>query len=303
MQKVYRSLDKIVPTEIPVLVTGESGTGKDLIARVLHYNGTRREARFVTVNCAALTETLLESELFGHRKGAFTGADRDRRGLFEQASGGTLFLDEIGEMPLHLQPKLLRAIQFGEVRRVGEDTPRTVDVRIVAATNRELSAMVREGRFREDLFYRLDVARVHMAPLRERLEDLELLVDHFLGLGAEKAGGERKRIEPAGMRLFRRHTWPGNVRELENEVTKIAAFTEGSVITELDVLENGAFLERAAEQASPAEDDADVTTLEQAEIDQIRSALRAVGGNRTRAAEMLGIDRSTLYRKLKRLGE
>ncbi|MBP7149021.1 MAG: sigma 54-interacting transcriptional regulator [Acidobacteria bacterium] len=308
MQKVYRSLDKIVPTEIPVLITGESGTGKDLVARVLHYSGPRREQRFVTVNCAALTDTLLESELFGHRRGAFTGADRDRKGLFEQADGGTLFLDEIGEMPLHLQPKLLRALQFGEVRRVGEDTPRHVNVRIVAATNRELGEAVRDGRFREDLFYRLDVARIHLCALRERLEDIGLLIEHFLEQAAVRSDRPRKRIEPAAQRLFLRHSWPGNVRELENEVLKLATFTEGEVITEVDVLENATFLARGearGEPGTPGETAATggVTTLEHAEVEQIRHALQASGGNRTRAAEMLGIDRSTLYRKLRRLGE
>ncbi len=304
MQRVYRSLEKILETEIPVLVTGESGTGKDLVARVLHYNGPRREKRFVTVNCAALTDTLLESELFGHRRGAFTGADRDRKGLFEQADGGTLFLDEIGEMPLHLQPKLLRAIQFGEIRRVGEDTPRHVDVRIVAATNRDLARAVEEGGFREDLFYRLDVARIHLPALRERMEDIGLLVEHFLEQAARQAGAPAKRIEPAALRLFLRHDWPGNVRELENEVLKLATFTEGEVITEVDVLENATFLEKRARRRPPGAGDAGqaaVPTLEQAEIEQIRQALRAAKGNRTRAARMLGIDRSTLYRKLRRL--
>jgi transcriptional regulator with PAS, ATPase and Fis domain len=314
MQRVYRAIDKILPTDIPVLVTGESGTGKDLVARVLHYNGQRSAQRFVTLNCAALTETLLESELFGHRRGAFSGADRDRKGLFEQAAGGTIFLDEIAEMPLQLQPKLLRALQFGEIRRVGDDTPRRVDVRVIAATNQEISEMVAAGRFREDLFYRLDVARVHMAPLRERMEDIGLLVNHFLEGQAEKGGGSPKTIEPPALRLFLRYDWPGNVRELENEVTKLAAFTESEVITEVDVLENAVFLERARQQrtgpapaapdkTAPKEKGGSVSTLEQTEIDQIRQALRAAGGNRTKAAEMLGIDRSTLYRKIKRLGD
>jgi transcriptional regulator with GAF, ATPase, and Fis domain/tetratricopeptide (TPR) repeat protein/tRNA A-37 threonylcarbamoyl transferase component Bud32 len=309
MQKLYRSLEKLIPTEIPVLITGESGTGKDLVARVLHYCGPRKQERFVTINCAALTDTLLESELFGHRKGAFTGADRDRRGLFEQANGGTLFLDEIGEMPLPLQPKLLRALQFGEVRRVGEDAPRHVDVRVVAATNRDLLQRVAEGGFREDLMYRLDVGRVHLVPLRERLEDIGLLVEHFLEEMAREAEREPLRIEPAALRLFLRHEWPGNVRELHNEVLKLATFTEGPVVTELDVLENATFLERVraarpepepgpAAAAAPG-----VGTLEEVELEQIREALRTAGGNRTKAAAMLGIDRSTLYRKLKRLGE
>ncbi|HHN73810.1 MAG TPA: sigma-54-dependent Fis family transcriptional regulator, partial [Acidobacteria bacterium] len=244
-----------------------------------------------------------ESELFGHRKGSFTGADRDRKGLFEQAHLGTLFLDEIGEMPLHLQPKLLRAIQFGEIRRVGEDTDRRVDVRIVAATNKDLSEMVAAGKFREDLFYRLDVAQVHMAPLRERLEDLGLLVGHFLEQAAKKAGQTPKSIEPPALRLFLRYDWPGNVRELENEVTKLAAFTRGEVITELDVLENAVFLERARVRQASRPRDESISTLEATELEQIRQALATAGGNRTRAAEMLGIDRSTLYRKLKRYAD
>ncbi|MCU0254481.1 MAG: sigma 54-interacting transcriptional regulator, partial [Acidobacteria bacterium] len=281
---------------------GESGTGKDLVARVVHYNGPRREQRFVTVNCAALTETLLESELFGHRRGAYTGADRDRKGLFEQAGGGTLFLDEIGEMPLHLQPKLLRAIQFGEIRRLGEDVARRVDVRIVAATNRELAQAVRAGEFREDLLYRLDVARVHLAPLRERIEDVGLLVDAILEGLAGRAGVPAKRLEPAALRLFLRHSWPGNVRELEHELTKLSAFVDGDTITELDVLENCAFHERSP-QAGESAASGPVATLEETEVEQIRQALRSARGNRSRAAEMLGIDRSTLYRKLRRLGD
>ncbi len=302
MQRVYRMLDKIVPTEIPVLITGDSGTGKDLVARVIHYTGPRREGRFVTVNCAALTETLLESELFGHRRGAYTGADRDRKGLFEQADGGTLFLDEIGEMPPHLQPKLLRAIQFGEIRRLGEDLPRQVDVRILAATNVDLATAVRDGRFREDLLYRLDVARIHLAPLRERTEDIGHLVDHLLDEMAAKRGRPRQRLEPAALRLLLRHDWPGNVRELEHELTKLSTFVDGELITELDVLENCAFHERTP-ATRPAPGAGAVATLEETEIEQIRQALRAAKGNRSRAAEMLGIDRSTLYRKLRRLGD
>ncbi len=302
MQKTYRSVDKILPTEIPVLISGASGTGKDLIARVLHYNGPRASERFITVNCAALTETLLESELFGHRKGAFTGAERDRKGLFEQADMGTLFLDEIGEMPLHLQPKLLRAIQFGEVRRLGEDSSRNVNVRVLAATNRSLAEMVREGSFREDLYYRLDVAEVALAPLRERMEDIGLLVGHFLEDFAEKNDQPEKKIENAALRLFLRYDWPGNVRELENEVTKLAAFSQGEIITELDILENASFLDRAkVRKASRSSKKEGEGTLEQAEVEQIRQALKTANGNRTRAAEILGIDRSTLYRKLKRL--
>ena len=307
MQKVYKSLDKIAPTDIPVLVGGESGTGKDLIAQVLHYNGPRKKGRFVTVNCAALTDTLLESELFGHRRGAFTGADRDRKGLFDQANGGTLFLDEIGEMPLALQPKLLRALQSGEIRRVGEDTPKHVDVRVIAATNKNLATMVKERGFREDLFYRLDVARIDMAPLRERMEDIGLLVDHFLEIEAERSDSAVRKIEPAALRLFLRYDWPGNVRELQNEVIKLAAFSESRIITEVDVLENATFLERVRRDRkappSPSDGGKEIVTLGQSEIDQIREALRKTQGNRTRAAELLGIDRSTLYRKLKKLDD
>jgi two-component system response regulator AtoC len=211
-------------------------------------------------------------------------------------------------MPLHLQPKLLRALQFGEIRRVGEDTPRRVNVRIVAATNRDLMQRVEERLFREDLLYRLDVGRVHIVPLRERLEDLGLLVDHFLAELAEESGADPRRIEPAALRLFLRHDWPGNVRELHNEVTRLGTFTDSETITELDVLENASFLARAARgegaaPTAPQQGRSSVETLEEAELKQIQQALRSAGGNRTKAAQLLGIDRSTLYRKLKRFGE
>jgi transcriptional regulator with GAF, ATPase, and Fis domain len=303
MQKVYDILDKVVPTRIPVLVTGESGTGKELIARAIHYNGPRKKGRFTTVNCAALTDTLLESELFGHRKGAFTGADRDQEGLFVTADGGTLFLDEVGDMSPAMQAKLLRALQEGEVRPVGGRAPVFVDVRVVSATNRDLRAMVREKSFREDLYYRLNVAAIPVPPLRDRKEDLGLLADHFLErYGQEHAGGApeaRRRMTGGALRLLALHDWPGNIRELEHEITKLAAFSEGEEIDEAEVRANAGFLATPETGSGSASSS---VSLEETEIRQIRKALEMSGGNRTHAARLLGINRATLHRKIRRYG-
>src|SRR6476620_2427933 len=216
MLELFRLLDRVTDTALPVVIYGESGTGKELVARAIHHNGPRRQRAFVSESCAAIPETLLEAALFGHVRGAFTGAQGERRGLFEIAHGGTLFLDEVGEMPASMQVKLLRVLQQGEFRRVGGEKTIKVDVRVLVASNRDLSRLVEEGRFREDLFYRLNVVRVALPPLRERREDIPLLVEHFLAKHAQAAGKPAKRVARAALTKLLGHRWPGNVRELEN---------------------------------------------------------------------------------------
>lgn len=299
MLRVYYLIERLAPKRLPVLVVGESGTGKELIARALHAKGDRSAGPFFTVNCAALHESLLESEIFGHRKGAFTGADRDKPGYFELADGGTLFLDEIGDMGLAVQAKLLRAIQGGEILPVGGKSTVRVDVRIVSATHRDLSAMIREGQFREDLYYRINVARIEVPPLRNRREDIPLLVDHFLGALAEEEGQPRKTIDAAALRRLAAHTWPGNVRELQHQLLRAATFAKAGTITLKDV-ERYCDLPRPATPAAEVSAANGVGSLEAMERKQILLALEKAGGNKTRAAEILGINRVTLFRKLRR---
>jgi transcriptional regulator with GAF, ATPase, and Fis domain/tetratricopeptide (TPR) repeat protein len=298
MQRVYHLIDRLAPKKLPVLIVGESGTGKELIARALHARSDRSGGPFFTVNCAALPENLLESELFGYRKGAFTGATRNKPGYFELAHGGTLFLDEIGEMGAAMQAKLLRVLQEGEVLPVGGESAIQVDVRIVSATNRDLQAMIRAGTFREDLYYRIHVARVEVPPLRERTEDIPLLVDAFLGRIADEEGSPKKEIEPAALRRLAEQPWPGNVRELQHHIQRVATFARGSVLT-LGDLERYGDLGTARPPAA-AGASAEVDSLEELERKQILLALERAGGNKTKAAEILGINRVTLFRKLKR---
>jgi transcriptional regulator with GAF, ATPase, and Fis domain len=298
MQQVYHLTERLAPKKLPVLITGESGTGKELVARALHSKSEHSEGPFFSINCAALSESLLESELFGHRKGAFTGADRDKPGYFELAHGGTLFLDEIGEMGEAMQAKLLRAIERGEVLPVGGKSTIRFEARIVSATNRDLEARISEGKFREDLYYRINVARIHVPPLRERLEDVPMLVEHFLGSIAEEDGSEKSEIEPAALERLAAHHWPGNVRELQHRVLRMVTYSKRKKLTVRDV-------ERYAEipapgKAGPAPTPTRVESLEELERKQIRLALEQAGGNKTRAAELLGINRATLFRKLKR---
>ncbi|HZN55688.1 MAG TPA: sigma 54-interacting transcriptional regulator [Candidatus Polarisedimenticolaceae bacterium] len=303
MQRVYHVVERLAPKKLPVLVAGESGTGKELVARALHAKSDRAGGPFFTVNCAALPEALLESELFGFRKGAFTGATRNKPGYFELAHGGTLFLDEIGEMGPSMQAKLLRVLQDGQVMPVGGEATVQVDVRIVSATNRDLRAMIGEGKFREDLYYRIHVARIDLPPLRERLEDIPLLVDHFLEAIAAEEGGAKREVDPAVFTRLAAHPWPGNVRELQHHVQRIAAFTRGSTFTLRDVERYGD-LRPAAPASAPlaaSPPSGEVDSLEELERKQIKVALEAAGGNKTRAAEILGINRVTLFRKLKRL--
>jgi two-component system response regulator HydG len=298
MREVFAMIRAVAPSEASVLVLGESGTGKELVARALHEGSPRAAHRLVTVNCAALAESLLESELFGHEKGAFTGAQRQRDGLFVQADGGTLFMDEIGEMPLPLQAKLLRALQQGEVQRLGSDRPVRVDVRVIAATNRDLEAEVRAGNFREDLYYRLNVIALRVPALRERPEDIPLLAGHFLERFAQRNRKVFRGFSPRAMDLMLRHDWPGNVRELENAVERAVILAPGDMITERD-LPAGL---RAADSAEGAARGDAPQSLEDAEREAIARTLEQVGHNKSEAARVLGVTRVTLRNKMRKFG-
>ena len=296
----------VAPTEATVLINGESGTGKELVARALHMASERASRPLVTVNCAALAENLLESELFGHERGAFTGADKRREGRFVQADGGTLFLDEIGEMPLALQAKLLRALQQGEVQRVGSDKPLTVDVRVIAATNRNLQEEVAAKRFREDLYFRLNVINIEVPPLRRRPEDIPLLAAHFLQRYAERNRKSIKGFSPQALDILLRHDWPGNVRELENAVERAAILCNGDLITPRELPQAVA---RAADAPLPAEQPAEQgdgslagLKLDDVERRAIEETLRQTGDNKSEAARRLGITRATLHNKLRKYG-
>jgi two-component system response regulator AtoC len=277
-----------------VLVTGETGTGKELVARALHGEGCRKRGPFVAVNCSAISSSLMESELFGHVKGAFTGADREKQGLFAAADGGTLFLDEIGELPRELQPKLLRVLQEGEILRVGETRPRKVDVRVLAATARDLREEVEKGRFRDDLFYRLAVVEIQIPPLRERPEDIPLLAENFISRIAAREGRPFPKIQADALEMLRSYPWPGNVRELENFMEKTMIFCRGEMI-DLDSL--------PWEVRRRNRNETESLSLKQAtmrlEGEYIRRALAATGGNRTRAARLLEISLRGLLYKIK----
>jgi DNA-binding NtrC family response regulator len=297
MLAVYKQIALACGSDAPVLVHGETGTGKELVARAIHRNGARAQRAFVPVNCGALPEGLLESELFGHLRGAFTGAVADKRGLFEEARGGTLFLDEIGEMSPALQVRLLRALETGEVRPVGSARATTIDTRVIAATHRDLERASREGRFREDLFYRLHVFVIKVPPLRERREDIPLLVAHFLASLAARGRGAAS-LTPAAVAALAGHDWPGNVRELEHTLERLVAEARGGTI---DVAElPPAFRRRPATLEEPLF--AGLPSLEELEKRYLRHVLAEVKGNRSRAAEVLGIDRRTLYRMAERFG-
>ncbi len=302
MMEMLRLIDRISETNLPVVIQGESGTGKELVARALVANGVRKDKAFVTENCAAIPETLLESTLFGYVRGAFTGADKDTRGLFAAAHEGTLFLDEVGEMSPALQGKLLRVLQEGEYRRVGAQRNERTDVRVIVATNRDLEAMVREGRFRQDLFYRLAVVRVHLPPLRERLEDIPLLVRHFLQVWQGRAGIKANNITPDALARLCAYAWPGNVRELENEIGRAAAFASATISSaDLSSHIAGGGADRTA--LEPAGNDLRLKPqVERLEKTLLREALARCDGNQTRAAEGLGLSRFGLQKKLKRYG-
>ena len=303
MKDLIEMVAMIAPSEATVLIIGESGTGKELIAKSIHYNSDRRDGPLVIVNCAALTETLLESELFGHEKGAFTGADRRREGRFMRADRGTIFLDEIGEMSPIMQAKLLRVIQEREIERVGSSKTIKVDVRIIAATNRDLQKDVSSGRFREDLFYRLNVVTLRVPSLRERLNDIPLLTQHFLKKYAAKNRKAVKAFTPLAMDMFLKYDWPGNVRELENAVERAVILLPGDYITEKELPLN-------IRQSYPRDDlFRDNSTLvhedlslEEIEKSAILATLEATAGNKSETARKLGINRRTLYMKLKKFG-
>ena len=290
IKEVLNRVMRIVDTDVSVLLLGESGTGKELIARAIHYNGRRKNQPFIAVNCSAIPETLLESELFGHKKGSFTGAISDKRGLFEAANGGTIFLDEIADISPAMQAKLLRVLQEREIRRVGETEKRSIDVRVISATNKDILQEVKEGRFREDLYYRLNVLPIYIPPLRERRDDIPILAEYFLRRACAEHGREITRIAPAAMERLIAYRWPGNVRELENTIERAAVLAQHDEIlpedlglpryTSGDLFESG-------------------MTLEEFERRLVLQTLEEVGGNRTRAAERLGVSVRWIQYRLK----
>ena len=302
MIDLYKEIALVAPSRSTVLITGESGVGKELVARAIHRNSPRVTGPFVAINCGAITETLLAAELFGHVKGSFTGAVADKRGMFEEAGGGTIFLDEIGETSLALQVKLLRVLQESEIRRVGSPRAVHIDVRVVAATNRDLEREVKEGRFREDLFYRLSVVTLRVPSLRERTEDLPLLAAHALK-HARNAGARATTISEEALTSLSQYDWPGNVRELENTIEHAALYARGSVITPEDLPEKLRRQTRNVEATNKLQTlYGDLPTLEELERRYLLHVLQSVGGSRTKAAEVLAIDRRTLYRMAERYG-
>jgi two-component system response regulator HupR/HoxA len=319
MQAMFRMVVKVAPTNATVLITGENGTGKELVAKAIHDGSPRASKPFVAANCSAFNDNLLESELFGHRRGAFTGAVADKRGLFEEADTGTFLLDEVGDMSPALQVKLLRVLQEGTFMPVGGTQTKKVDVRIIAATNKDLGALVRKGAFREDLYYRLHVVALRTPPLRERGEDIDRLIGHFLRRLCERHGGRQKILHPETAERLRGHRWPGNVRELQNEIERIWVLSgEDPVIGPehlsktilaapplLEATSGSVSQETAVEGAESAEElpsEPLNVSLERVERQLIERALRKVQGNRTRAAQVLGVSRRNLIRKLQQFG-
>ncbi|MFP2932164.1 sigma-54-dependent transcriptional regulator [Pyxidicoccus sp. 3LG] len=289
--EVYKQVARAAASNVPVLITGETGTGKEMVARALHKRSPRAAGPFIPVDCGAITESLMESELFGHAKGSFTGASGARRGVFEEASGGTLFLDEIGDVGMKVQSQLLRVLQEGEIRRVGESLPVKVDVRVVAATNKDLKARVAEGLFREDLLYRLDVVHLHLPPLRERREDVPALVEHFAARHAR--GGVRPVVTPDAMARLTGYDWPGNVRQLENVVARALALNVTGVLGPQDFPEPiGDATQKLTGLAG------DMPSLAELSRRYAAHVLQYVGGNKSEAARLLDVDRKTLYKLL-----
>ncbi|HLM60593.1 MAG TPA: sigma-54 dependent transcriptional regulator, partial [Pyrinomonadaceae bacterium] len=297
MREMQDLISRAARSTSNILITGESGTGKELVARAVHDASARSEKEFVAVNCAAIPAELVESELFGHTGQAFTGARAARAGLFETADGGTLFLDEIGELPLNVQPKLLRVLQEGTIRRVGDSREKQIDVRVIAATNRDLERAVANGEFREDLYWRVNVIHLHVPPLRERAFDVPLLVEHFLAKIAKKQNQVLRSIAPDALALLTAYSWQGNVRELENTLERAIALARGAVLTIEDLPER---IRDSAAQTSVilAAAKSKRLTLAELEREYILEILREAQGNKSRAAETLGLDRKTLYRKL-----
>jgi len=307
-KEVFETIKRLSPFNTTVMITGESGTGKELLARALHESSPRRGKPFVAINCGAIPENLMESELFGHKKGAFTDASRDKKGLFEEASGGTLFLDEVGELPLHLQVKLLRALQEQTIRRVGDEQSIPIDIRLVSATLRNLENDALEGRFREDLLYRLNVVSIHLPPLRERIEDISLLIEHFMQKHSKRLGIPAKTINLEVMKVLLEYEWRGNARELENCMERALVLSQGDEIG-LDSLPDQVTRGHATrrQNASGIHDKGDDNlSIKQKtaalEIDLIQRALAKTGGNRTHAAKILEISHRALLYKLKEYG-
>ncbi len=296
MQKVFETIAQISDLPANLLIEGESGTGKEIIARAIHFNSARATGPFVAVNCAAIPENLLESELFGYVRGAFTDARKDRRGLFQEASGGILFLDEISEMPLGLQAKLLRVLEDKEVRPLGANQAEKVDARVVSASNQRLEDCVRAGRFRQDLFYRLNVIRIELPPLRERSEDIPLLVNHFIEKFTPDAKRPVEGIHPEALAALKSHDWPGNIRELEHVIERAVLLGKGPNITPEDL--PGHLMTRGEGTFVVAQALAKQLTLHDLEREYIAKVLERTHGNKTEAARILGVDRTTLYRKL-----
>ena len=295
MQNIYDLIERISDSSNNVLITGESGTGKELVAKAIHYSGTRKDGPFIAVNCAAIPETLLESELFGYKRGAFTDAKTDKKGLIFEATQGTIFLDEITETPPVLQAKLLRVIEERQVRPLGDTNSYPIDVRIVSASNRDIKEMIHQAKFREDLYYRLKVIDIELPPLRERREDIPILVEHFMGRfdkePKKKVGG----VSEEALKILMTYSWPGNVRELENVIQRAMALCQHEVILPEDL--PASMLQKADE--NPIEKGLrEKYTLDQLEKEYIKKVLIEVGGNKSKAAEILGLDRKTLYRKI-----
>ncbi len=298
--KILESIRRLAVSDLPVLILGESGSGKELLANAIHQNSHRNEKRFVPINCAGLSETLLEDELFGHVKGAYTGAATDRPGRFEHADGGTLFLDEVGDMPLAMQAKLLRVLEDGEVIRVGSNEPQKVNVRIVSATNSDLAARVKAKSFREDLYFRITGATIEIPPLRQRREDIPLLIDHFIRRANKTHGTKIKSLAADARRVLMSHPWPGNIRQLRNTIENMVVLSEGDKLTVADL---PAEIHRPPDELSnkPLDQLAGIS-IEEAEKQLIANTLKMVDGNREQAASMLGIGERTLYRKIKEYG-
>jgi len=298
MQKIYEFIERISDTSSNVLITGESGTGKELVAKAIHYNGIRRESPFIAVNCAAIPETLLESELFGYKKGAFTDAKTDKKGLVSEACEGTLFLDEITEMPITLQAKLLRIIEEREVRPLGDTNSYPINVRIISTTNRDIQSLIHGGQFREDLYYRLRVIDIELPPLRERGEDIPLLVQHFINKFSQGLKKKISGVSEEALKILLNYFWPGNVRELENIIQRAITLSQREFILPEDLPTS---MVQEADEKLIEKALQERYTVDQLEREYIKKVLIEVGGNKSKAAEILGLDRKTLYRKLEEI--
>ena len=300
MRQLKGLASRVATTDISILVTGESGTGKELLAKAIHYHSRRRKNKFIPIDCASIPENLLESEFFGHKKGSFTSAYSDQIGLFEQANGGTVFLDEVGDMPIMLQAKILRVLQESEIRPIGSTEPKKIDVRIIAATNADLPTLVKEGRFREDLYYRLNAMPLRIAPLRDRVDDISMLVEHFIKKENKKQAGSKISMSSEAMQKLIGFKWPGNVRELENTIKRAVALCQQDRITDSDIM----FITTEPAQCNYVKrieiSDAGDWTLEESLCQRIEAALHATNWNYTRTAEKLGIGRTTLWRKIRK---